>query len=269
VRSPEIQPRHLRRRGFPSLSRHCNWSIEYTADFNDAVSFLSVALLASGVPGRLPRTRRELSIVRIAEIGPLYEAVPPKLHRGTERVVSFLTEELVALGHDVTLFASGDSLTEAELGAICPRTLRLDPSIRNPFAPHVLLLETARRRAEAFKVMHFPNGLPAIQPFQSTTDAIRDDVARTARSARVNAGFKAFPNVPVVSIADHQRPPPSGSALSWNRPRRLASGAAHAAGGCDTSLSCVPWPHRAGERARSMRCGSHGRVVARLRSQRR
>jgi glycosyltransferase involved in cell wall biosynthesis len=93
--------------------------------------------------------------VRIAQIAPLYEAVPPKLYGGTERVVSFLSEELIALGHDVTLFASGDSVTAAELEAVCPRALRLDPSIRDPFAPHVRLLEAARRRADQFDVMHF------------------------------------------------------------------------------------------------------------------
>jgi glycosyltransferase involved in cell wall biosynthesis len=93
--------------------------------------------------------------VRIAQIAPLYEAVPPKLYGGTERVVSFLTEELVALGHDVTLFASGDSVTAAALAAVWPQALRLDPSSRDRFAPHVMLLEAVRRRAEQFDVMHF------------------------------------------------------------------------------------------------------------------
>lgn len=65
--------------------------------------------------------------MRIAQVAPLYEAVPPKLYGGTERVISFLTEELVALGYDVTLFASGDSVTSAKLAAVCPRALRLDP----------------------------------------------------------------------------------------------------------------------------------------------
>ena len=65
--------------------------------------------------------------MRIAQIAPLHEAVPPKLYGGTERVVSYLTEELVALGHQVTLFASGDSVTSARLHAVWPRSLRLDP----------------------------------------------------------------------------------------------------------------------------------------------
>jgi hypothetical protein len=74
--------------------------------------------------------------MRIAQIAPLHEAVPPKLYRGTERVVS-LTEELVALGHQVTLFASGDSVTSARLHAVWSRSLRLDPAMRDVIAPHM------------------------------------------------------------------------------------------------------------------------------------
>ena len=93
--------------------------------------------------------------MRIAQIAPLHEAVPPKLYGGTERVVSFLTEELVAMGHDVTLFASGDSVTSAKLNAVWPRALRLDPAIRDPIAPHMLLMETVRQVAHEFDVLHF------------------------------------------------------------------------------------------------------------------
>jgi glycosyltransferase involved in cell wall biosynthesis len=93
--------------------------------------------------------------MRIAQIAPLHEAVPPKLYGGTERVVSFLTEELVALGHDVTLFASGDSVTSATLEAIWPRALRLDPGIRDNMAPQMLLLEHVYQMAAQFDVLHF------------------------------------------------------------------------------------------------------------------
>lgn len=85
---------------------------------------------------------------------PLHEAVPPRLYGGTERVVSFLTEELVAMGHNVTLFASGDSVTTAELEAVWPQALRLDPAVRDTTAPHMLLMEAARRRAAEFDIMH-------------------------------------------------------------------------------------------------------------------
>ncbi|HEY6516892.1 MAG TPA: glycosyltransferase [Steroidobacteraceae bacterium] len=93
--------------------------------------------------------------MRIAQIAPLHEAVPPKLYGGTERVVSYLTEELVALGHQVTLFASGDSVTSARLHAAWPQSLRLDPNIRDVIAPHMLMLEEVRRHAEEFDVLHF------------------------------------------------------------------------------------------------------------------
>src|SRR2546430_4919116 len=83
--------------------------------------------------------------MQIAQIAPLTEAIPPKLYGGTERVVYWLVEELVALGHDVTLFASGDSCTSARLEAFWPRALRLDGSIRHPNALHLAVLGQVRR----------------------------------------------------------------------------------------------------------------------------
>ena len=145
--------------------------------------------------------------MRIAQIAPLHEAVPPKLYGGTERVVSFLTEELVALGHEVTLFASGDSETAAELEAIWPRALRLDPSIRDPIAPHMLLMEAVRKRADEFDVLHFhmdywPFSLFSRQrtPFVTTMHGRLD-------LPELQPVFNAFPNAPVVSISDSQRRP--------------------------------------------------------------
>src|SRR5438067_7169435 len=93
--------------------------------------------------------------MKIAQIAPLAEAVPPKLYGGTERVVSYLTEELVALGHDVTLFASGDSSTSASLVPCAPGALRLDPDCVDPIAAHVLMLERVMRRADEFDLIHF------------------------------------------------------------------------------------------------------------------
>jgi glycosyltransferase involved in cell wall biosynthesis len=93
--------------------------------------------------------------MHIAQVAPLTEAVPPKLYGGTERVVSWLTEELVALGHEVTLFASGDSVTSARLEAMWPRSLRLDGSVRDPNALHMVLLELVYRRASEFDLIHF------------------------------------------------------------------------------------------------------------------
>jgi glycosyltransferase involved in cell wall biosynthesis len=93
--------------------------------------------------------------MRIAQIAPLSESVPPKLYGGTERVVSYLTEELVAMGHDVTLFASGDSVTDARLEPIWPQALRLDPEMRDYLAPTMLALERVSLRAAEFDVLHF------------------------------------------------------------------------------------------------------------------
>src|SRR5262245_54485068 len=93
--------------------------------------------------------------MHIAQIAPLTEAVPPKLYGGTARLVHWLEEELVALGHDVTLFASGDSQTSAKLEAIWPRALRLDSSVRDANALHMTMLEHVRRRADEFDFLHF------------------------------------------------------------------------------------------------------------------
>ena len=88
--------------------------------------------------------------MKIAQIAPLIESVPPRLYGGTERVVSHLTEELVRLGHDVTLFASGDSITSADLVPCCPRALRLDPAVRDSIPHCMLMIDKVRGRAEEF-----------------------------------------------------------------------------------------------------------------------
>src|ERR1035438_3502597 len=93
--------------------------------------------------------------MRIAQIAPLYESVPPALYGGTERVVSWLTEELVRLGHDVTLFASGDSVTNARLVPACPRALRLDSDCKDPLARHVVMMEQVFRESATFDLIHF------------------------------------------------------------------------------------------------------------------
>jgi len=145
--------------------------------------------------------------MRIAQIAPLTEAIPPKLYGGTERVVSFLTEELVALGHEVTLFASGDSETAAELDAVWPRALRLDPSVRDPMSLHMLLLERVRQRAHEFDLLHFhldyfPFSLFTRQrtPFVTTLHGRLD-------LPEQQPVFSAFSSVPVISISDAQRRP--------------------------------------------------------------
>ena len=93
--------------------------------------------------------------MKIAQVAPLFERVPPRFYGGTERVVSYLTEELVRQGHDVTLFASGDSKTSADLVRCCDVALRLNPVVVDPTPYHVIMLEEVRRRADQFDVIHF------------------------------------------------------------------------------------------------------------------
>ena len=93
--------------------------------------------------------------MRIAQIAPLYERVPPKLYGGTERIVSYLTDELVRQGHDVTLFASGDSKTSAKLVPCCDTAIRLNAWVRDPLPYHIIMLEKVRQRIDQFDVLHF------------------------------------------------------------------------------------------------------------------
>ncbi len=94
--------------------------------------------------------------MRIAQVAPLTEAIPPRLYGGTERVVHWLTEELVALGNEITLFASGDSRTSAKLEPTWPKALRLDGSVRDPNALHMVMLERVRQKCddEQFDFLH-------------------------------------------------------------------------------------------------------------------
>jgi glycosyltransferase involved in cell wall biosynthesis len=145
--------------------------------------------------------------MRIAQIAPLTEAIPPKLYGGTERVVSWLTEELVALGHDVTLFASGDSVTAARLDAIWPTALRFDPAIRDPNALHMAMLERVRLKSSEFDFLHFhldyyPFSLFSRQPTSHVTTLHgRLDLAEH------QVVFRTFASEPVISISNAQRKP--------------------------------------------------------------
>src|ERR1700754_821654 len=90
--------------------------------------------------------------MRIAQVAPLYESVPPQLYGGTERIVHYLTEELVALGHHVTLYAGGDSQTSAQLISVCPRWLRLDEGCVDSLAHHITMLEHLTRQHQEYDV---------------------------------------------------------------------------------------------------------------------
>ena len=145
--------------------------------------------------------------MRIAQVAPLYESVPPKLYGGTERIVSYLTEELVAQGHEVTLFASGDSLTKANLVPICPTALRLNPECIDPLAHHLLMLQSVLSRRDDFDIIHFHVDylhFPLSRSVEWTTLTTlhgRLDIPDLAPLYRV------FSDMPVSSISDAQREP--------------------------------------------------------------
>jgi len=145
--------------------------------------------------------------MRIAQVAPLTEAVPPRFYGGTERVVAYLTNALVELGHDVTLFASGDSTTKAELHAIWPRALRLDPTVKDHFVPIFMELEMVARRAHEFDVIHahldyfgYPLlrrlGVPSLTTLHGRLDL-----------PELPPLYGLYGDMPVVSISDSQRGP--------------------------------------------------------------
>ncbi|BCA56178.1 putative Glycosyl transferase, group 1 [Nitrospira sp. KM1] len=148
--------------------------------------------------------------MKIAQVSPLWESVPPKLYGGTERIVSYLTEELVRLGHDVTLFASGDSITSARLEPICSSALRLNTGIFNRDAPLTMLMERALGRSGDFDIIHshldflgFPlarrNPTPTVATFHGRLDL-----------PELQPIFREYAELPMVSISDAQRKP-----VSW------------------------------------------------------
>jgi len=145
--------------------------------------------------------------VRIAQIAPLTEAIPPKLYGGTERVVHWLVEELIALGHDVTLFASGDSCTSAKLRSFWPRALRLDGSIRDPYALHMTMLEHVRRQADEFDVLHFHLDFFPFSLFSRQSTPFVTTMHGRLDLPELQSVFDTFSSVPVVSISNAQRRP--------------------------------------------------------------
>jgi len=145
--------------------------------------------------------------MKIAQIAPLIEAVPPKFYGGTERVVAYLTDALVELGHEVTLFASGDSGTKAQLAPIWPRALRLDPSVHDYFAPVFMQLESVARRAHEFDVIH-----SHLDYFAYPTLRLLGSPAVTTLHGRLDLPelgplYDLYDDMPVVSISDSQRQP--------------------------------------------------------------
>ena len=153
--------------------------------------------------------------MRIAQIAPLYESVPPKTYGGTERVVSYLTEELVRMGHDVTLFASGDSVTSAQLVAGSDRSLRLDKECIDALAHHVLLVERAHQRSHDFDVMHFHINYLHYPRSRSSTIPHLTTLHGRLDIPDLLPLYEEFADVPLVSISNaHREPLPNANWLS-------------------------------------------------------
>ena len=144
--------------------------------------------------------------MKIAQIAPLVESVPPRLYGGTERVVSWLTEELVALGHDVTLFASGDSQTAAQLFPVVPRALRLD-GIHNSLPYNVIMLDRVAQRMAEFDILHFHIDFFHYPLFRNMAHKTLTTLHGRQDLPELPDVYRAFPHMPLVSISDHQRQP--------------------------------------------------------------
>jgi glycosyltransferase involved in cell wall biosynthesis len=145
--------------------------------------------------------------MRIAQVAPLIESVPPRFYGGTERVVSFLTDELVRIGHDVTLFASGDSRTRGRLVAAWPHALRLEGMCYDPLAPHLLLLEEVVKRAQEFDVIHFHTAQFHFPVARRLPIAHVTTLHGRLDIPELGPLYQEFEDIPVVSISDAQREP--------------------------------------------------------------
>ncbi len=151
--------------------------------------------------------------MRIAQIAPLYERVPPHLYGGTERIVSYVTEALVRRGHDVTLFASADSKTRARLIPGCPRALRLDSAVVDPLAYHLAQLRQVMDRVESFDIIHNHMDYLAFPLIAASPTPIVTTLHGRLDLPDLPAVFAAYPDAALISISDAQRRPFAG--VDW------------------------------------------------------
>ena len=145
--------------------------------------------------------------MKIAQVAPLIESVPPRLYGGTERIVSYLTEELVGLGHDVTLFASGDSITSAELVPCCHRALRLDRTVSDATPHFMMMIDEVRERAEEFDILHFHTDLLHFPVFRSLAARTLTTLHGRQDLGDLKSFYSRFVAMPLVSISNDQRKP--------------------------------------------------------------
>jgi glycosyltransferase involved in cell wall biosynthesis len=145
--------------------------------------------------------------MKIAQVAPLIENVPPRLYGGTERIVSYLTEALVGLGNDVTLFASGDSITSAELDPCCTRALRLDPTAGDTIPHFMLMLDKVRERAQDFDILHFHIDLFQFPLFRALAARTLTTLHGRQDLGDLKPFYSRFGEMPLVSISNDQRKP--------------------------------------------------------------
>src|ERR1700723_118391 len=143
--------------------------------------------------------------MKIVQVAPLSESVPPRLYGGTERIVSYLTEELVRLGHDVTLFASADSISSAVLTPCCPRAIRLDPPVPDAIPHTMLMIDSLRERAEEFDALHFHIDLVHFPLFRSVAGRTLTTLHGRQDLGGLRAFYTRFSEMPLVAISDDQR----------------------------------------------------------------
>ncbi len=145
--------------------------------------------------------------MKIAQIAPLAESVPPTLYGGTERIVHWLTEELVRQGHKVTLFASGDSKTSADLVPVIPRALRLDPTVKDCAPYNYILLDNVYRRAHEFDVLHFHIDMMHYPLFRTMADRVVTTLHGRLDLPDIHPFYRTFDSMALVSISNSQRKP--------------------------------------------------------------
>ncbi len=145
--------------------------------------------------------------MRIAQVAPLTESVPPRTYGGTERVVSYLTESLVAQGHEVTLYASGDTVTSAKLRAGCPRSLRTDPEAGDTVHVHLQMMQGILAEAANFDVIHFHTGWCEFPVFANHPTPCLTTLHGPLDVPDIQARLRQVPDFSFVSISDAQRLP--------------------------------------------------------------
>jgi glycosyltransferase involved in cell wall biosynthesis len=154
--------------------------------------------------------------MKIAQVAPLYEAVPPKLYGGTERIVSFLTEALVELGHEVTLFTSADAKSRAEVVAVRDQAIRLDPArFKSDLAAHLSMMSELRKRKESFDLIHFHTELIHFPFFEDVATHTVTTLHGRLDLKDLGEVYRRWPQYPLVSISDSQRRPLPG--VRWTQ----------------------------------------------------